>query len=959
MKIPEIGRFIKDKNIALENVSFEVLLYILSLYKESVYLIGSRETVERACVVYQRGIGESHLGFLSPPKYKIKNFVNFFEDITAVSVQALASKKLLGVCGFIDKQVYTDTIIPLEKKPGSIISENTNYDQLIELLNNLRYVEVDEILHAGNFIIRGGAIDIIPYNSSNIIRISFLDDNCAIYHVNKTLNQIKQQVKSFVLLPQLIKKKAVLKSMLPLKSVVFYSEIEKKLYYNLEDKIEPLLSKVIDYQRFIKEYKNKVIQVLPFDIDVGFEIQKQAFIPSWFSQKGTVATQHNKHLIGKTKLLYGGVYIHDDFGFCEYLGLEKLNKQERVCLKFTDGVVKLDVYYLSKLSFFSQTRAPRLKLGSLNKPGVWKQKKAKAFNEATMFVKDLVVSYAQRDKQPSRQYNTKDVLIKNFVKAFKYKDTEDQLSCWNNIVDDFNKPTPINRLICGDVGFGKTELAIRAAFLSIINDEQVVVLAPTTLLANQLYQCFSDRLNDFGVTVDVLSRFSKKPNEVVFQYLSKKTDVLIGTSSVLFKPDLLKQCGLFIVDEEHRFGVKDKELIFKHNPGVNFLSMSATPLPRTLELALKNIRNLSTIQTPPISRKPIISSVSFYNEGLIRDLILKEIARGGQVYIVDNSVDKLKNLFSILKQLLPNIRFDLIFGSMPGFKLLQKMDLFIKGKTKVLLSTTIIESGIDIGLTNTIIINNAHLLGLSQLHQLRGRVGRSSYQAFAWFLVPKKTITDNGIKRLKAIVKHNLLGVGYNLSLEDLSIRGSGSLFGYKQSGVGGVGFDYYTKLLALAVKGLGINSDLGCLVDLNNKPISSAFINNDNARAFYYKIIFSAENQTDLNKIEEEIVLLYGFCSKEVKHLLLCRKISLIAQTKYIKSIIKIKKTTTVSFHLDLVDAFILYLINYIKTFFDKRSLNFKFISSHKSLIFKFQHSDKNDYILLMSFINNLSFTK
>ena len=959
MKIPEIGLFIKNKNIALENVSFEVLLYILSLYKESIYLIGSRKTVERACVVYQGGVGESHLGFLSPPKHNIKNFVNFFENITSVSVQAFASKKLVGVCGFIDRQVYTDTIIPLEKKSGSIITENTNYDELIEVLNSLRYTEVDETLHAGNFLVRGGAIDIMPYNSGNIIRISFLDVNCAIYHVNKTLNQIKQQIKSFVLLPKLIKKKAALKNLLPLKSVVFYNELEEKLYYNLADKTEPLVSKVVDYHRFRNEYKNKNVLFLPFDIDLGFEIQKQVFIPSWFCQKGVVATQHNKHLIGKTKLLYGGVYIHDDFGFCEYLGLEKLKNQERVCLKFTDGVVKLDVYYISKLSFFSQNKAPRLQLGSLNKPGVWKQKKSKAFNEATMFVKDLVASYAQRDKQPSRQYNTKDVLIKDFVKAFKYKDTEDQLSCWNSIVEDFNKPRPINRLICGDVGFGKTELAIRTAFLSIINNEQVVVLAPTTLLANQLYQCFSDRLNDFGVTVDVLSRFSKKPNKVVFQYLSKKTDILIGTSSVLFKPDLLKQCGLFIVDEEHRFGVKDKELIFKHNPGVNFLSMSATPLPRTLELALKNIRNLSTIQTPPISRKPIISSVSFYNEVLIKDLILKEVARGGQAYIVDNSVDKLKNLFSILKKLLPNIKFDLIFGSMPGFKLLQKMDCFIKGKTKVLLSTTIIESGIDIGLTNTIIINNAHLLGLSQLHQLRGRVGRSSYQAFAWFLVPKKTITDNGIKRLKAIVKHNLLGVGYNLSLEDLSIRGSGSLFGYKQSGVGGVGFDYYTKLLALAVKGLGINSALGCLVDLNNKPISSTFINDDNARAFYYKIIFSAENQTDLNKIEEEIMLLYGFCSKEVKHLLLCRKISLTAQTKYIKSIIKIKNTTTVAFHLDLVDDFILYLIGYIKTFFEKRSLNFKFISSHKSLIFKFQHSDKNDYILLMSFINNLSFTK
>ena len=959
MKNTNIATFINNVNVALKNISFEVLLYILHQYNKPIYLVSSKNVIERACVVYQHAIGETCLGFIEPQKHQIKNFVNYFENITAVSVQAIASKGYQKTSGFIDQNMLSKPIIPLKKERGFNICSTTTYGELIDVLRSFAYNEPDEVLRSGQFIVRGGAVDIMPYNTTKIIRTSFLDDGCSIYSVNKTLNQIQHTVKSFILLPKLTKEKKSLSNILPFGSVIYYNELEKKLSHPKANKTINFKSKSIDYHRFIKKYKSEAFETLPFEIDMGFEIKEGVFIPAWFNQKEGIKTRQNKHLTGKTKLILGGIYIHDDFGFCEYLGLEELAKQERVCLKFNDGVVKLDIYYLSKLSPFSPSRASNLQLSSLNRPGVWKQKQTKAFDEAKLFVKNLVISYAKRDKFPSKQYNVKDVLIRDFVRSFKYKDTEDQQTCWENIIADFSGTTPMNRLICGDVGFGKTELAIRAAFVSVVNNEQVIVLAPTTLLANQLYQCFSERVNSFGVKVDLLSRFSVAPKSIFKNYISKKTDILIGTSSVLFHLELLKNCGLFIVDEEHRFGVKDKELIFQHNPGVNFLSMSATPLPRTLELALKSIRNLSTIQTPPISRKPIISSVSFYNEQLIKDIVLKEVSRKGQVYIVDNSVDKLKSLFNNLSKLLPNIEFDLIYGSMQGVKLLKKMDDFIKGKTKVLLSTTIIESGIDIGLTNTIIINNAHLLGLSQLHQLRGRVGRSSYQAFAWFLVPKKTITDNAIRRLKAIIKHNILGVGYNISLEDLAIRGSGSLFGYKQSGVGGVGFDYYAKLLALAVKGLNINTELDCLVDLNNKPISQTFINDGNARAFYYKTIFSAISKADLKKIKEEIVLLYGFCSKEIDHLLMCREISLFAKNKHIKSIIKNNKTITISFSLDLIDGFVLKLIEYIKSFFDKKSITFQFIGSQKSLIFKFQHTDKNDYILLMSFINNLSFIK
>ena len=310
------------------------------------------------------------------------------------------------------------------------------------------------------------------------------------------------------------------------------------------------------------------------------------------------------------------------------------------------------MYFISQsFPFFSNE--PNTKLSYLNKPGLWKRQKLRAQKAAEDYVAHIAKSYSKREAISSKPLNINDPVIDMFVKGFKHRDTADQKKCWEDILLDFSMARPMNRLVCGDVGFGKTEIAIRAAFVSVINGGSVIVLAPTTILANQLYHSFVSRVDSFGVKVGLLSSISSEKTKTISGFLNKKIDIVVGTSSILFKPEILKNCNLFIVDEEHRFGVKDKEFVFSLNPAVNFLSLSATPIPRSLQLSLSNVRELSLINTPPVERKPIISFVHFFDLKIISDSILKEVNRGGQVFFVDNSVENLKKTIVQLKKRLP------------------------------------------------------------------------------------------------------------------------------------------------------------------------------------------------------------------------------------------------------------------------------------------------------------------
>jgi len=944
--------FNNNKVGQVSGLSLEFLLFFLFSINKRVCVEVDRGVVENVSVLLQNNIG-GDVGCFLKPRNLLAGFENFYNTISNLSIQSLSSGGNMRLC-FIEAGLDKTPFIPIKTSSGFKVNRSCSFEGL---LKNLELLDFRPVVlgppKSGEYYINGGVVDVALFNKEGLYRISFLDECCLVYLVDLKTNNIIKPVDCLLLFP--VANKGFIAP-----CDFFQSEWGRFSYKKdvlLNKKRGSFLKKnmgaqVVDYQSFIKKYSGFKTHLLPFSSERGFVLNSNVYIPSWFNKnKKTPKKDGFKVLDGQESLVVGSVYVHEDFGLCQFLGLEVNGGQERACLRFLDGVVKIDIHFLSKLSFFSHDSA--CKLNHLNRPGVWKKRKERANKEAQEYVGHIISSYSEREGVFSPPFNTKDPIIKDFVHSFKHKDTQDQFLCWEDVLKDLGNNRPMNRLVCGDVGFGKTEIALRASFVSVVNNQQVVVLAPTTILANQLFHSFVSRLDSFGVSVDILSSFSLKKEVVIEKFIEKKTDVLVGTSSLLFNPMVLKQCGLFIVDEEHRFGVKDKELVLSLNPTVNFLSLSATPIPRSLQLSLNSVRSLSTIQTPPIERKPIISFVHSFDISLVCRAILKEIDRGGQVFIVDNSVENLKKLGKKINQKLPMVSLGVVYSKLKKQTLVKTMESFVFGKTQVLLSTSIIESGIDIGLANTIIINNAQLFGLSQLYQLRGRVGRSPVQAFAWFLIPQKKQTPLGEKRLKTIIKNSALGAGYYIALSDLDIRGAGSLFGYKQSGDGGVGFELYTKLIEAAMK-----KDLpqDCQVDIYNNPLVLA-VGDEGQRGYFYKCVFAAQTKKELQQIKKDFIKIFGCCPEAFLCLLKNREIGILAAKKRIIKIFKKRGATTVVFSKTQKKGFVGDVLLYINSFFNEKNVAFKFLKSENNLTFQYNCLGENDYILLLSFLKKIPF--
>ncbi|MDC1050967.1 helicase-related protein, partial [Candidatus Marinimicrobia bacterium] len=626
--------------------------------------------------------------------------------------------------------------------------------------------------------------------------------------------------------------------------------------------------------------------------------------------------------------------------------------------KFVDGKILLDVKYLDKISFFSPASSEEeTALDSMNKTGAWKRKKKQSYEKAREFVESMVDSYVQRDVYINKKLTFDEELFALFLSSFPYVDTQDQASVWENIKKDLCGEKPMHRLLCGDVGFGKTEIAMRAAFLLCLNNEQTLVLAPTTILCEQLYSCFKERFCSFGVKTERISRLTKKNAQHISLFLENKIDILIGTHAILKNEKLLRKASLIVVDEEHRFGVKDKEKILGFSPGCHYLSMSATPIPRSLQLSLSGVRNISTLLTAPKSRKPIITNVLYFSKQLIKTIVLSEVSRGGQVYIVDNSVNNVKNVCGLISSLFPEFSISFLHGSLDKKTINSIMSLFRLKKINVLVSTVIIESGIDIPSANTIIINNAHMFGLSQLHQLRGRVGRSNVQSYAYMLIPKaKNITKDGVSRLKSIKKHSSLGAGYNLAVEDLQIRGAGNLFGYNQSGQSFVGFEYYTKLLSRAMKNVkykGLNFQ-PAEISLGECYIPRSFIPIEEERAFYYKSIFECLNVESLSSLLKKTIKLFGPLPEDFLLLFKTKELSLFCEPTPIVSIIKNEAFFIIyCSSLGLVD--IEGFISKLGSFFDRKDISYTLKPDSSLLKIQFKYIAQDSYILLENFIKNL----
>lgn len=523
-----------------------------------------------------------------------------------------------------------------------------------------------------------------------------------------------------------------------------------------------------------------------------------------------------------SELKPGDFVTHIDHGIGKFAGLEKIEingrTQEAVRLVYkNDDLLYVSINSLHKITRYTGKDGvePRLhKLGS----DTWEKLKSQTKKKVKDIARDLIKLYAVRKAQPGFQFNPDSYLQAELEASFIYEDTPDQILATQDFKKDMESPHPMDRLVCGDVGFGKTEIAIRAAFKAVTDSKQVAVLVPTTILANQHFRTFKERLKDFPCTVDYINRFrsSAEQKQIFGKVQQGKIDILIGTHRMLSKDVKFKDLGLLVIDEEQKFGVSSKEKIKSLRTNVDTLTLTATPIPRTLHFSLMGARDLSIINTAPANRQAVSTELHNYNDDLIKEVVLKEVERGGQVFVVHHRVKDIYDFANRISTLCSGVKVAVAHGQLEGDKLEDVMMKFIEGEYDVLVATTIIESGLDIPNANTIIINNAHMFGLSDLHQMRGRVGRTNKKAFCYLMVPSiSTLTADAKRRLQAIEEFSDLGSGFNVAMRDLDIRGAGNLLGGEQSGfIAEIGFEMYHKILDEAIRELKEE-------EFNSSPIS------------------------------------------------------------------------------------------------------------------------------------------
>lgn len=605
-----------------------------------------------------------------------------------------------------------------------------------------------------------------------------------------------------------------------------------------------------------------------------------------------------------TELQVGAPIVHIDHGIGRYLGLQNLTigqqLTEFLAIEYADQaklyVPVSSLHLISRYSGADVENAPLHKLGT----DQWQKAKRKAAEQVRDVAAELLDIYAQRAAQPGMTYQQPNGQLAAFAAAFPFEETPDQQQAINQVIQDMLSDKPMDRLVCGDVGFGKTEVAMRAAFLAVQNNKQVAVLVPTTLLAQQHFQNFQDRFADWPIRVEVLSRFKtgKEQKTTLTALAEGKVDIAIGTHKLLQEDIQFKNLGLLVIDEEHRFGVRQKEYLKSIRTNVDILTLTATPIPRTLNMAFAGIRDLSIIATPPARRLSVKTFLHENDNSIIQEGITREIMRGGQVYFLHNDVATIEKKGRELEKLVPEARIGIAHGQMRERELEQVMADFYHRRFNVLVSTTIIESGIDVPSANTIIIERADKFGLAQLHQLRGRVGRSHHQAYAYLLVPsKKTLTPDAEKRLDALTAYEDLGIGFTLATHDLEIRGAGELLGEGQSGnMHAVGFTLYMDLLSRAVDALkaGKEPDLNITlphtteIDLQIPAfIPENYLGDVHLRLQCYKRIASAKSATELDEIQVEMIDRFGLLPDTAKNLF---HLSLLKQKAESKGIIKIE---------------------------------------------------------------------
>jgi len=842
----------------------------------------------------------------------------------------------------LNRKIPTD----LEKARVFLRSgEKFSYERLLDYLAD-DYYPTDFVMEEGEFARRGSIIDFFPPDTEYPLRVEFFGDKIVSLRLFDPLNQrsVKELVEYEIFLPHYLKKEGETIRSLLKGEMIFLWRKEGKVF--LHHQRQMALAKATDSKEFL-EYHLSVLspdiylgnfKVLKSEIARG-DFQYYIVVPQYLQERlekilGEVAFYQSgslsggfllpeskicllteKEIYGEPKirppkrkfkglpvdellaLKKGDYVVHFDYGVGIFEGVKRLTfdntEKDFLTIRYAgDDRLYLPIENLGLIERYigSEERAPKIdRIGRSD----WAKAKEETEIAANKFASELLDLYAQRATAEGFSFSSDSEWQMELESSFPYEETPDQLKALEEIKRDMERKRPMERLVCGDVGFGKTELALRAAFKAVQDFKQVAFLVPTTLLALQHYHNFKERLKNFPVRVEMLSRLLKKEEQKkISQDLKEgKVDIVIGTHLLLSDKISFKDLGLLIIDEEQKFGVRQKEEIKKWKRGVDVLSLTATPIPRTLYLSLTGIKDISIINTPPLGRKEIITEVSTWDEKKIREMIMREVCAGGQVFFIHNRIETIYRKEEELSRICPEIKIAVAHGRMREEKLARVYFDFLNRRYDLLLTTAIMESGIDMPNVNIIIIDEAHRFGLADLHQLRGRVGRGERQAYCLFIRPdKREITEEAKQRISALITYSQLGSGFKLAIKDMEIRGVGNILGPEQHGhISRVGFALYNQLLKDAVKRLRGEKILPEPELSLNIPayIPEDFIPDSYVRVAIYKRILNAETEEEIRRLKEEIRDRFGRYPEIMENLFLIAQIRIYAKKKGIEQVV------------------------------------------------------------------------
>ena len=813
------------------------------------------------------------------------------------------------------------------------VGDNISLEDFLLSLEEGGLIRRNRVYEEGEYVNRGGITDVWTLNNKNPVRIELEGDKIASLRFFDPSNQLSiEKVKKITLL---IKKgagkpaKEILKVFFKIGPETKGLKMDVKLSStgvsvpfvpavsfnrNLEY-FKKELKSLQNYKIFIAAgtpgeihrlrdlFDNEFPQIEYLDafLSKGFVIDKIKI--AVFSEADIFGALRAKHKVKKEEIpleakgefIRGSYVVHEDFGIGKFEGLQivDIDARKRECLVVeykskSRVLVPVEKSNLLTPYISGGEKEPVLSELSKNK---WETKKRRVKKELEKYAESLLKLYAKRSVAKGYSYSGRNSLMRDLELSFPFQETLDQEEAIRKVYEDMEKEKPMDRLLCGEVGFGKTEVALRTAFKSAIESKQSAVLTPTTLLAEQHYRTFKQRLKKFPINIELLSRFTRKrTKEILNKIESGECDIVIGTHMLLNKKIEFNDLGVLIIDEEQRFGVKQKEKIKELRTNIDVLSMSATPIPRTLQFSLLGIRDLSVIHTAPEGRRGVVTNVIHWNDKKIKDAILRETERGGQVFFVHNRVSSIETVEKKLKKIVPGIRIVVGHGQLTTETLEKRMTDFLNHKYDILLSTAIIESGLDLPNVNTIIIDKAESFGLSDLHQLRGRVGRSLRQGFCYLIVSKE-LKGKAKERISTIKTYSELGSGFKISLKDLEIRGAGEILGKEQHGhIATIGYKLYLKILNEAIKkakGEEIIEKPEAEVSLQGSFfIPEDYIPEEDERIELYRRISSAENSYEIERIENEIEDRFGKMPANIRRILKWAKIKILAEASGVKKV-------------------------------------------------------------------------